>query len=426
MPWTREQVLAVAPDESSVKAGQKLATPGPWSATGHTEALLWGSCQGSGKKPYQVSIDLTGPAYKCSCPSRKFPCKHAIALLLLWSTGAIGDGEVAGFAAEWADDRASRTERAATTAASADPAAAQARRAERIAKMDAGVADFAQWLTDLARAGLADALRRAPDWWESTAARLVDAQLPGLAERVRDAGGEVAQGLEASDLLERVGVWWLLVQAWRRRETLDAARTADLDAAVGLPTAAADVRAGETRTQNWTVLGAHRDLRGRLEQQRTWLRGDDGTVIVLLDTAGPGQSLGVPQLTGSRVHAEVALYPGTAPRRALFATPPEPVGTSDRFGPGGTVDDALAEAAAALAAVPWRDRHPVTVNDVAVADDAEHLLDAGGGALRLTDDTPTPLLLAATGGRAAQVFGELDAGRLRVLAVAADGEVTAL
>src|SRR3954447_8623796 len=97
--WSVQAVEKVAPDAASLAAGRKLAAPGPWSETGSTESLLWGKCQGSGKTPYQVSIDLNGPAYRCSCPSRKFPCKHALALLLLWarSDGAIAD------AAEGAD-----------------------------------------------------------------------------------------------------------------------------------------------------------------------------------------------------------------------------------------------------------------------------------------------------------------------------------
>jgi len=44
---------------------------------------MWGESQASGSKPYQVSIVLGGPAFKCTCPSRKFPCKHGIGLMLL-------------------------------------------------------------------------------------------------------------------------------------------------------------------------------------------------------------------------------------------------------------------------------------------------------------------------------------------------------
>src|SRR6478609_7474157 len=106
--WTQQQVIDLAPDPKAVVAARKLAKPGPWSDTGSTETLVWGKCQGSGSTPYQVSVDLTGPAFKCTCPSRKFPCKHGLALLLLWVEG---DGSVAelnepsAFAQEWQEAR---------------------------------------------------------------------------------------------------------------------------------------------------------------------------------------------------------------------------------------------------------------------------------------------------------------------------------
>ncbi|MBW5486798.1 SWIM zinc finger family protein, partial [Streptomyces bambusae] len=84
--WTAEQVLALAPDDASRKAGGRLGGAGPWSQTGGSASgSVWGLCKGSGSKPYRTVVDLTGPAYKCSCPSRKFPCKHALGLLLLWA-----------------------------------------------------------------------------------------------------------------------------------------------------------------------------------------------------------------------------------------------------------------------------------------------------------------------------------------------------
>ena len=89
--WTADQVLALAPDAASRKAGSKLGAAGPWSEAGSSdEGAVWGLCKGSGSKPYQTVVDTrtpTGPAYKCSCPSRKFPCKHALGLLLLWAGG---------------------------------------------------------------------------------------------------------------------------------------------------------------------------------------------------------------------------------------------------------------------------------------------------------------------------------------------------
>ena len=83
MELTSESVLALAPDASSVKAAQALLKPGQWPTLGFNENAVWGECKGSGSKPYQVEADLSGPVFKCTCPSRKFPCKHSLALLLL-------------------------------------------------------------------------------------------------------------------------------------------------------------------------------------------------------------------------------------------------------------------------------------------------------------------------------------------------------
>lgn len=95
--WTVEQVLALAPDESSRRAGGRLGSASPWSGAGcDGSGAVWGLCKGSGSKPYRTVVDTTGPAYKCSCPSRKFPCKHALGLLLLWASdeAALGPAEV--------------------------------------------------------------------------------------------------------------------------------------------------------------------------------------------------------------------------------------------------------------------------------------------------------------------------------------------
>ena len=81
--WTAERVQGLAPDAASAKAGLGLAGPRKWVSIGREDNALWGECQGSGKTPYRSQVDLTDGASKCSCPSRKFPCKHSLGLLLL-------------------------------------------------------------------------------------------------------------------------------------------------------------------------------------------------------------------------------------------------------------------------------------------------------------------------------------------------------
>ena len=80
---TEEQILALAPDEASKKPGKDLANPSKWVSKSFNDQALWGACQGSGSKPYLTQIDLNNIAFKCSCPSRKFPCKHGLGLMLL-------------------------------------------------------------------------------------------------------------------------------------------------------------------------------------------------------------------------------------------------------------------------------------------------------------------------------------------------------
>ncbi|MEU8661961.1 SWIM zinc finger family protein, partial [Actinoplanes philippinensis] len=69
--WSVAQVEALAPDPASLRNARGAA--GQFSATGLTGDVLWGLCRG-----YQVAADLAGPAFKCSCPSRKIPCKHVL------------------------------------------------------------------------------------------------------------------------------------------------------------------------------------------------------------------------------------------------------------------------------------------------------------------------------------------------------------
>jgi hypothetical protein len=430
--WTHEQVTRLAPDASSLAAARKLAVPGPWSDTGATELLLWGKCQGSGKTPYQVSVDLTGPAFKCSCPSRKFPCKHGLALMLLWvdGHGTIRDSdEPADFAGDWAATRAARAASTATPAAERkpqDPEAKARRLEDRLALMSGGMDDFALWLGDLVRSGTAAARHQPYTWWDATAARLVDAQLPGLAEQVRLMGSEVnARADWADHLLATLGRWWTATHAWSARDTLSDDELGDLRAFLGWPYATEEIKAADAVADRWLVLGAHRTDDGKLQQQRTWLWGQTThETVQVLDFAVRGQPLAVAKVVGSVLEATVARYPGTATRRAVFATEPSAVGSSPTLPAGVDLAQATEAAAATWATNPWAARVPVVLAGVSAA--PTRLVDAEGRALDLIPAPENWLLLALSGGGPVQVFAELEGGRLRPLACEAGGQVHAL
>lgn len=86
MAITESFILSQAPNPTAAENGRKLSKKGSFSAWHKTEdgTLYWADCAGSGKTPYHTSIDFVNPdapICRCSCPSRQFPCKHALGLL---------------------------------------------------------------------------------------------------------------------------------------------------------------------------------------------------------------------------------------------------------------------------------------------------------------------------------------------------------
>src|SRR5882757_5133926 len=150
MSWSIEQVLALAPDPASAKAGQGLSNPGKWLKLHCTERSVWGEVQGSGKDPYRTQADLLGPAFHCSCPSRKFPCKHGLGLMLIFAgqPAKVVPAKPPPWVEEYIAKREASAEKKAAKAEAAnapeDPEAAAKREAERArtaAKREQSVAD---------------------------------------------------------------------------------------------------------------------------------------------------------------------------------------------------------------------------------------------------------------------------------------------
>ncbi|WP_037497764.1 SWIM zinc finger family protein [Solirubrobacter soli] len=422
--WSAETVEGLAPDAASVTAARKLARPGPWSSTGYDERALWGLCKGSGAKPYQTQVDVSGPAFKCSCPSRKFPCKHALALMLLRAGGEVDAGEPPAWVVEWLDSRAARPARVAGEPPR-DPEAAARRAAEREARVAAGVEDLRVWLRDAVRGGLGAGRLHAWDEWDAFAARLVDAQAPGAASRLRSLGGVAAGRPDGwpERLLSGLGLLHLLCEAHTRS---DAAVRDDVRALLGWNVGREDVLAGPRVTDRWIVLARVVIEQERLRVQRTWLWGlETGRPALLLDFAPLGVPLAPRPAPGMAMDAALAFHPSATPLRALVAESGEPAVAPGAFGVGGA-GDALRAAAAAIAANPWLEEWPVVLRS-AVPDGR----DGGAWTVRAPDGA-LPLggspgarwrLLAVSGGRPVSLFGLWDGATLTPLA-AGDGART--
>ena len=196
--WTSQRVLQLSPDPASAKAGQGLATPRKWVSSGYDDVALWGECQGSGAKPYQVQIELAVPSFKCSCPSRKFPCKHGIGLLLMFAADQLKPATRPQWVAEWLAGRAERAEKKAAKAEAppkpVDEAAQAKRREKRLERVGDGLAALKRWSEDLVRSGIATAPTRGYEFFEEQARRMIDAQAPGAARRVTSLATLAASG----------------------------------------------------------------------------------------------------------------------------------------------------------------------------------------------------------------------------------------
>ncbi|MBQ8621525.1 MAG: SWIM zinc finger family protein [Oscillospiraceae bacterium] len=87
MKITEQYILLQAPNAAAASNGRNLSRKGSFSNHGRNEDsnIYWAECAGSGKNPYRTSIDFslseTAPTCRCSCPSRQFPCKHAVGLM---------------------------------------------------------------------------------------------------------------------------------------------------------------------------------------------------------------------------------------------------------------------------------------------------------------------------------------------------------
>lgn len=342
MHLTREAVLALAPDASSSKSAQGLLNPGQWPLLGHDDAAVWGECQGSGAKPYQTQVDLSGPTFRCTCPSRKFPCKHGLALLLLRvdKPASFGRSPAPGWVTEWLQSRAERERKREETvqkraaapaeAATGDDARAAAerearRQAQRWQRIEQGAAELERWIADLMRRGLGSVAPDKLDDWHGMAARLVDAQAPGLAQRLKLAAACIGSGSHwPAQALRRLGLLVLAAHALRRRADLPAATQADLRTVVGWPLDKAELVSNADRVDDrWYVLGCAIDEReDRLTERRVWLQGAGGRRALLLDHAFGGRGFEHLWLVGSSVRAQLAFHPGSMPLRAIALAPP--------------------------------------------------------------------------------------------------------
>jgi hypothetical protein len=430
---TAEQVRTLAPDSSAARAGEALGDRRRWSGTGRTDTAAWGLCQGSGSSPYQAVVDLSGPAYKCSCPSRKIPCKHCLGLLFLLADGGIAQESPPDGARTWLEARATRAAAAGTkaeTAVEVDPAARARRVESREKKVAAGIAELDRWLTDLMRRGLDSARAEGYRFWDDMGARLVDAQAGGLGRSVRALGSAASAG-EAWPhvLLEGAGRLHLLCEAYRRADQLPDDLRADVRSLVGWTTKEDELNDADAVDDRWLVVGRRVDDSGQVITARTFLLGESSKRPALHLAFGvgaaPPTALAMP---GQAFRATLAFYPSATPLRAAVRPTIVPDGEVTAVPETVGLDEVVGGHAARLSRNPFLAAWPSAIHDVVpVRRDGRLLVrDADGNALPVTPTWLGPRLLAISGGHPVTLVAEWDGTWLRPLSAVAGGRLAAV
>lgn len=416
--WSTDEVRQFA--GKAYAAGQKLAGAAGWSGTGATQTLVWGDFQGSGRTPYRVQVNLVGPTYKCSCPSRQFPCKHVVGLVLRWCGGSVD---------------ASSEAPAGVVAAPAAPAAPKAPRevsekaiAAREHSVSEGLEQLQRWIDDQIRNGVAG-ISADPyaGWSEPIAKRMVDAKAPGLARWLRSLPGHLAHDDWPRLIIEDLGLIRLLIDAYRTIDALSVETAAAVRRHIGFTVPRAEVLAADPVNDTWQVLGYAETLEDRYTTRRMWLSGTaTGLLVNVQSTAPSGASFDNRLTPGREFTGSVYPYPG-GPSSFRVAIPDGDVPT-DLIGQlavaGTRIESALAGRARALTVDPWLLRYPAIVAARPVElsrPKRRYLVDASDNALpAICDDARWARLQAGSGGRLLPLLTEITTDGIDPLSMLSD------
>jgi hypothetical protein len=414
---TSEGVAALAPDAKVAAAGKKLGVLKSWEDIGRSPEAVWGECRGSAV--YQVRVDLSDLAVKCSCPSRKQPCKHAIGLLFVSVEAPPPDATPPDWVTDWLARRAARKRaEGRDEPVPADPEAKEKREKRRRSRISAGLDALDLWMEDLVRGGLAAAETQPPSFWEEQAKRMVDAQAPGVATRLRRLSELPNTSPDwTGRLLDALGRLALLSEAFRRLDVLDDPLAESVRVEVGISLSQKEVlERGERVDDRWIVLGQRTEVEGRLTVRHTWLLGEDTRRYALvLQFAASGSPFAEGFVSGTAWKSELAFYPGAFPLRAIVRSRAGGETRVKRLPGHETIEAFLDHASQATALQPWLERLPTALSGVVPLLDGR--LEGGRWLVRDRAGEALPLaggehwtLLALSGGQpvnlAAEWYGE--------------------
>jgi hypothetical protein len=184
IPLDDAYVDAAAPNAAASKNGRGLVVKNKFNKL-HLSPdgnLLFGECRGSGKEPYQCSADFARadqPTYRCTCPSRQFPCKHCLGLLYAFvQKKPFSTAEVPADLQAKREKLQVRVEKKAVEA-SKPKKVNLAALAKKVKAQLEGIDTLEKLTHDLVRIGIGNMNAKLASQMEQQARRLGDVYLPG-------------------------------------------------------------------------------------------------------------------------------------------------------------------------------------------------------------------------------------------------------
>jgi hypothetical protein len=444
MTLSLAKIEALAPDQTALDAARRLLKAATWPTLACDEAgLVWGEAQGSGATPYRVVVSEVDAGYKCTCPSRKFPCKHSLALMWMRAEGKLTFAT--GTPPQWVNDWLSRRrgpsqatppagaaaktsfvgaisdgEEAATTDPKAEARAAAQRernRLEREATILAGLDELDLWLSDQLERGIAGFVADVASACRQIVQRLVDAKASALARRLDALPSRLFSLPEAARpqaAVIELGILHLIAEAYRRQDALDPALREDVRQMVGWPQTRDGLLADASAVRcagRWHVIASRTEVQpDKLRRWETWLwregEGDGPRFALLVDFVPLSAGAPSRMMIGETFEADLVYFASPVPLRALIATQTSPSSTAQAMPK--LLEAGLAQAwqgyEEALGARPWLGDWPFLFKRARVR--------RTGEALFLTDSAEAGLCMPISPDQAVNVLPLVEAGMM--------------
>jgi hypothetical protein len=295
----------------------------------------------------------------------------------------------------------------------ADPEQRDKALRERKQKIAAGLEELERWVINIIRHGLGDPQIGQYEFWNAKAARMIDAQAPGIAHWLRDMAG-IPQREEhwVEPLLDQLGRLYLLIEGFKRFDTLSEEAQADMRLVLGWPLRREDIQANQGTADHWLVLGHHEvELESKLRTQRLWLRGQEsGQDALILEYAYGDLPFDTYLWPGGMIDAEFVFFPSGYPLRAFIHSQRGDIQAAHTIA-GTTIQEGIEAYSGALTCNPWLAYFPMLLDGVVPTRYSGDWVvrEIGGTYLPVARSFPHKWsLLALGGGRPIQVAGEWD------------------